>query len=77
MVVANAGVVKSGLDIRDTPPVGAENQSSVPDPVACSVTLAPEQIVAPEAVGAVGAGVTNAVTAVGALTHPAALVTTT
>jgi hypothetical protein len=73
----SGGVVKSGLDIREVPPVALENQSMVPDPVAWSVAAFPEQTVVPEAVGAAGGGVTNPVTATGALTHPEGLVSTT
>ena len=70
MVAFNAGVVKSGLEIREVPPVRLENQSSVPAPVACSVTVPPAQIVVPEAIGAAGGGVTAATTGMAALEQP-------
>jgi hypothetical protein len=78
VVVLRTGVVKSGLDISDVPPVGTSNQSIIPaETPAWRLTTLPAQIVAPDAVGACGGGVTVALTGIGELTQPVGLVTTT
>jgi hypothetical protein len=77
VVAVSAGVVKSGLDISDVPPLGTLNQSNVPVLAeACNWAVLPEHMVSFDAVGTDGEGVTVAVTGVRALKHPFTLTTT-
>lgn len=67
--------------MSDVPPLGTLNQSNVIFcPVfaaeACSWAVLPEHIVTFDAVGVGGAGVTLALTGVGALAHPFIVTTT-
>jgi hypothetical protein len=76
-VAVNTGVVKSVPDISEVPPVGASNQSIIPEEtVACKLATEPEQMDTLEVFGNGGSGNTFAVTATGWLTHPLVVATT-
>jgi hypothetical protein len=70
-VVVSGGVVKSGLEIIEVPPLGTSNQSITPaGVVACKFADVPEQTEVPEAVGVAGGALTLTITGTRELTHP-------